>query len=495
VSDSAVCACGGSRAAATVDAGAWGGGSVGTSCVVHLVGDRDAPLAASVRADLARRSVVLESSARGARAARLTPVLCVSADPDDTLAEVVTGLAVGGRRVLVIAGAGGCSDRIVWKALSCGACDVVSWVADTDPGAAVLARLDRWAQVDARVGSSLVRDRLVGRSVVWTTTLRRVVEVARFTGTSLLVTGESGTGKELVARLFHHLDTRPDKRDLIVVDCTTVVPTLSGSEFFGHERGAFTGAVSARDGAFAAADRGTLFLDEVGELPLPMQAELLRVIQEGTYKRVGGDTWRSTTFRLVCATNRDLPAEVAAGRFRLDLYHRLAASTVALPPLRDRPGDVLELFGHFLAEATGVVDVPLDPAVAVLLERRDYPGNVRDLRHLALRIAARHVGPGPITPGDVPDEDRPSDPAAAGDRAALGLLESAVQASLEAGRGYREIRDAAADAAVRVTVRQCGDDLQEAAKRLGVTDRMLQKWRADARASARPFAMAPTPGS
>lgn len=143
------------------------------------------------------------------------------------------------------------------------------------------------------------------------TALRRIVEVACFTTSPLLLEGESGTGKELVARLFHHLDPREGKRDLIVVDCTTIVPTLSGSEFFGHERGAFTGAMSAREGAFAAADRGTLFLDEIGELPLTMQAELLRVIQEGTYKWVGADHWRKTSFRLVCATNRDLEAELA----------------------------------------------------------------------------------------------------------------------------------------------------------------------------------------
>ncbi|MGH3802965.1 MAG: sigma 54-interacting transcriptional regulator, partial [Pseudonocardiaceae bacterium] len=331
----------------------------------------------------------------------------------------------------------------------------------------------------------LVRGQLGGHSARWTAALRQVVEVARFTRTALLVTGESGTGKELVARLFHHLDRRPDKRDLIVVDCTTVVPTLSGSEFFGHERGAFTGAMAARDGAFAAADKGTLFLDEVGELPLPLQAELLRVVQEGTYKRVGGDTWQSTSFRLVCATNRNLGAEVLAGRFRLDLYHRRAASKVALPALRDRAEDVLELFRHFLLEETAAADLPLDPAVAALVEQRDYPGNVRDLRQLALRIAARHVGPGPITTGDVPEEERPTEPSSAGDRRVLRLLEEAVQAALGAGRRYREIRDAAADAAVRLAIRQSGDDLQEAAQRLGVTDRMLQKWRADARTPAR----------
>jgi len=461
----------------------------GIDCTIHLVADRDAELAAAVHDDLIRRAVAVGNGNRGARNGSAdrsaSPRLCICVEPDEALPEVVAGLASTGRRVLVIVGAQGCVDRLAWRLLASGACDIVSWSPGTDPGAAVRARLDRWAAVDADVGSDLVRGQLVGRSASWTAALRRVVEVARFTRTALLVTGESGTGKELIARLFHHLDRRPDKRDLIVVDCTTVVPTLSGSEFFGHERGAFTGAMASRDGAFAAADKGTLFLDEVGELPLSLQAELLRVVQEGSFKRVGGDTWRSARFRLVCATNRDLGAEVLAGRFRLDLYHRLAASKVALPPLRERRGDVLELFRHFLAQETGVRDQQLDPAVVVLLEQRDYPGNVRDLRQLALRIAARHVGPGPITPGDVPDEERPTGASTAGDHAVRRLLEEAVHAALRTGRGYREIRDSAADMAVRLAIRQCGDDLQAAARRLGVTDRMLQKWRAEVRTSAR----------
>ena len=154
---------------------------------------------------------------------------------------------------------------------------------------------------------------------------------------------------------------------------------------------------------------------------------------------------------------------------------------------------------------TGRADLPLDPAVAALLRRRDYPGNVRDLRQLALRIAARHVGPGPITPGDVPDEERATGLWALCDdqdwEATARLLEAAVEAALSAGRGYREIRDAAADMAVRLAVRICGDDLQEAARRLGVTDRMLQKWRAAGRSSTpghdtdRPDGSSGRPGS
>jgi DNA-binding NtrC family response regulator len=351
------------------------------SCSIHLIGDRDAELAVAVRADLAARGASVGIVHRAANGRRPLddvdrPLVCICTTPDAALPAMVSGLSDGGRRVLVIVGGDGCGDGLVWRLLSCGASDVVSWCAADDPGAGVFARLHRWREVDALVRSSVVRRQLVGRTAAWLSVLRRVVEVSRFTASALLVTGETGTGKELVARLFHHLDHRHDKRDLIVVDCTTIVPTLSGSEFFGHERGAFTGAMTARDGAFAAADKGTLFLDEVGELPLQLQAELLRVVQEGTFKRVGGDTWRSVSFRLVCATNRDLRAEVLAGRFRLDLYHRLAASMVHLPPLRERHDDVLMLFRHFLGEAIGVDDLRVEPSVTRMLQERDYPGTV-----------------------------------------------------------------------------------------------------------------------
>jgi transcriptional regulator with GAF, ATPase, and Fis domain len=174
------------------------------------------------------------------------------------------------------------------------------------------------------VNSPLVRNNLIGQSLAWNSVLRQIIEVARFTDASVLIMGESGTGKELVARLIHTLNPHTKKRDLVVVDCTTIVPDLSGSEFFGHERGAFTGALAPRDGAFALADGGTLFLDEVGELPLGLQAQLLRVVQERTYKRVGDNTWQRTDFRLVCATNREPLQEVQQGRFRCDLYYRLS---------------------------------------------------------------------------------------------------------------------------------------------------------------------------
>ncbi|GIG56956.1 acetoacetate metabolism regulatory protein AtoC [Longispora fulva] len=390
------------------------------------------------------------------------------------LGAVVRDLSEGGRhRLLVVAGATtAISPGSTWRLLQQGASDVLVW--DGQPTARVAAaRLDRWRVIDELVDSAQVRDRLIGRSPCWRAVLRRVVEVARFSTSFVLVTGASGTGKELVANLIHQLDPRPDKRDLVVLDCTTVVPTLSGSEFFGHERGAFTGAVAPRDGAVALADGGTLFLDEVGELPASLQAELLRVVQEGAYKRVGSNVWRRTRFRLVCATNRDLVAEQQAGRFRSDLYYRISAATVWLPTLAQRPDDVLPLFRHFLREfRAGEPEPQITPEVAEVLRARQYPGNVRDLRQLALQVAFRHVGDGPITPGDLPEEERPVDGRAPADPGEL--LDEAVRRTVAAGLGLREIRDAAAESAIRAALTQTGGRVALAARLLGVTDRALQ---------------------
>src|SRR5690606_38848432 len=174
-------------------------------------------------------------------------------------------------------------------------------------------------------------------------------------------------------RLMHTLDPVRSTAEIVVLDCTTIVPDLSGSELFGHERGAYTGAVSARDGAFAVADKGTLFLDEVGELELHLQVQLLRVLQEHAYKRVGSNDWRTTDFRLISATNRDLLAEVEDGRFRADLYHRIAAICIALPTLRDRVEDILPLARHFARTATTEPqkDLEFDEAVELFLMARD----------------------------------------------------------------------------------------------------------------------------
>lgn len=388
------------------------------------------------------------------------------------------GTCRGMERVLAIALSG---ERIkpaaVWSLLGAGASDVFAWDHSSNPAREVAARFQRWANVDEIVRSPLVRDNLVGQSAAWLRSLRQIVEISRFTDSSVLITGESGTGKELYARLVHSLDRRKNKGNMVVSDCTTIVPELSGSEFFGHERGSFTGAVAARDGAFAVANGGTLFLDEVGELPLNLQAELLRVIQEHTYKRVGGNAWQKTDFRLVCATNRDLIEEQAHGRFRRDFYYRIASWTCHLPPLSERREDILELAKHFIAQLSPDDPPELDDAVRQYLLTREYPGNVRDLKQLVTRIVQHHVGPGPITPGDIPEDDRPN-----GDDELKGWrensFESAVRSAVASGVSLKEIERAAGELAERIVIDEEQGNLQRAAARLGVTDRALQMRRA-----------------
>jgi len=263
-----------------------------------------------------------------------------------------------------------------------------------------------------------------------------------------------------------------------VLDCTTLSPELAGSELFGHERGAFTGAVSARDGAFALADGGILFLDEVGELPLPLQAQLLRVIQEGKYKRVGSNQWQPSRFRLVCATNRDLEADIATGAFRADLYYRIAAWRCRPPPLRERQADILPLVDHFLRQLDPKgAGCQLDGAVRDYLLTRDYKGNVRDLRQTVARIWYRHTGPGPITIGDVPPDERLHHAPAWPD----APFRDAIRHAVDRGMSLARIGQAAADTAIRLVLEQEGDNNQRAAQRLGVTDRALQIRRKAAR--------------
>ncbi len=214
------------------------------------------------------------------------------------------------------------------------------------------------------------------------------------TDTRVLITGESGTGKEVIARLVHTYSRRSGP--FVAVNCAALVETLLESELFGHERGAFTGAHAAKPGKFEQAAEGTLFLDEVGELPLTMQAKLLRVLQEGVFERVGGTQTLSTRARMVAATNRDLRVEVAAGRFREDLLYRLAVITLHVPPLRERREDILPLARHLLTRACrqlGYPAVALTPDAEARLRARDWPGNVRELDNVLARTLLHAHGP------------------------------------------------------------------------------------------------------
>jgi len=240
---------------------------------------------------------------------------------------------------------------------------------------------------------------------------RALQEVARViakiapSDSTVLITGESGTGKELVAQEIHRQSKRVSK-PLIKVNCAVIPPTLIESELFGYERGAFTGAVSAKPGRFELAHEGTLFLDEIGEMPIEMQAKLLRVLQEREFERVGGVSTIRVDVRIVTATNRDLEAEVKAGRFREDLYYRLNVVPVHLSPLRERPEDIEVLARSFLAtfnERLGKKFTGVEPRVMTALKRYRWPGNIRQLENVVERMVLMGDEP-TLLATDLPEE-------------------------------------------------------------------------------------------
>lgn len=366
-----------------------------------------------------------------------------------------------------------------WRLMDMGVDDVLNFNTHSDLGNVLEARVSRWTAIDEIMASDRVKKTLVGSSPAWQKAVRRAVEVACFSTAPVLILGESGTGKELISRLIHDLDPRRDKQGLVLLDCTTIVPELSGSEFFGHEKGAFTNAMANRDGAFALSDRGTLFLDEIGELPMRLQAELLRVIQEGLYKRVGSNLWKNTQFRLVCATNRDLLQEIEKNNFRQDLYYRLSTCIIQLPALRERRLDIPELAEHFLAATLKTAFPPLiDPLVMNFLMTHPYPGNVRQLSQLISRLAYRHTGQGPITLGDIPEIDRQSNTAAEYQWHENGFKDS-IRAALANGVGLKDIKRVAGEVAIDTAVEDAKGNVQEAAERLEVSDRLIQGYLAE----------------
>jgi transcriptional regulator with PAS, ATPase and Fis domain len=219
----------------------------------------------------------------------------------------------------------------------------------------------------------------------------------------VLVHGETGTGKELIARALHERSPRRDQ-PFVPINCAALPESLIESELFGHERGAFTGAIDRKTGLFEVAHRGTVFLDEIGELSLPLQSRLLRVLETQEFFRVGGTRPVKVDVRIVSATNRDLPAEVDAGRFRGDLYYRLNGVTLRVPPLRERRGDIPLLVRHFLDR--GGSGRMIDLEAVEVLKAYDWPGNVRELEMVIGRAALLSAGPS-IGARDLPLEIRP----------------------------------------------------------------------------------------
>ena len=234
---------------------------------------------------------------------------------------------------------------------------------------------------------------LIGASPAWIDVFKSVGKVAS-TNVGVLLLGESGTGKEVVAHAIHELSNRKG-RPFIVVNCAALPPELMESELFGHERGSFTSAISQKAGKFEAADGGTIFLDEIGELPLTLQPKLLRVLQEHTFERVGSNKSMHSDVRVIAATNRNLPQEVAEKRFRADLFFRLNAYSVELPPLRERREDIPLLTKYFLhryANQHGSAPQEVTPDALHVLMQYTFPGNVRELEHIVERTAVQAGG-------------------------------------------------------------------------------------------------------
>jgi DNA-binding NtrC family response regulator len=283
--------------------------------------------------------------------------------------------------------------------------------------------------------------------------VRSLIRAVAPRDTTVLVTGESGSGKEVVARAIHALSRRRDG-PFVAVNAAAIPEGLVESELFGHEKGAFTGAAAARAGVFEAAAGGTVFLDEVGELPAGVQVKLLRVLQERTVSRVGAQRAVDVDFRLVAATHRDLQALVRQGRFREDLYYRIAVLPLPIPPLRERPDDIEPLVLRFLRELEPKRTTLVGPAVLARLRAHRWPGNVRELRN-AIERALVLAGDGPIEPAHL-QLDAAARPAAdAADAAAATLQDLERKAIFE-------------------VLAAVGGNRKAAAERLGISLRTLQ---------------------
>jgi two-component system response regulator HydG len=304
---------------------------------------------------------------------------------------------------------------------------------------------------------------LVGREIVGSSaTLRRVLDIALQaapSSASVLVLGESGTGKELLARFIHQHSARKDK-PFVAVNCSAIPESILEAELFGHEKGAFTGAVSRREGRFARADGGTLFLDEIGELSPAVQVKLLRVLQEGEYEPVGGNPQKADV-RIVTATNRDLTAEVAAGRFRGDLFYRLNVIALTAPPLRTRREDIPLLVDHFLTvycKKNGRARLEVSREALAKMAGYSWPGNVRELENVVERAVVL-CRSDTLRLEDLPDT--------------IAVSESSSDSTITFGVGTP--LDEVERRLIRETLRHAKGDKSVAAQLLGISTRTIYR--------------------
>jgi two-component system response regulator AtoC len=372
------------------------------------------------------------------------------------------------------------------KALKKGAFDYVTKPFDRDELRQVVWKAVRFGELsrrDARPQADAHgRYGIIGQSAAMQD-IYQVIEKVADSPSTVLLTGESGTGKELIARALHEHSSRRE-RAYIRVNCAAIPAELIESELFGYEKGAFTGAVTSKPGRFELAHGGTLFLDEISEIPVNMQVKLLRAIQESEFERVGGIKTLRVDVRLIAATNRDLPAEIAAGRFREDLYYRLNVVKLHVPPLRERKEDIPRLIEHFLQRFNARLRKSirgLSPAVQEIIARYPWPGNIRELENVMERCALfcdgdlvevadlppeiKLVANGNLAPGPLPHAHR--DPHAlpdAADKVAIGDLKQAVRQAAE--RVEREL--------IQRTLAQTGGNVTHTARLLKISRKGLQ---------------------
>jgi DNA-binding NtrC family response regulator len=350
-----------------------------------LVVDDDDEFRATMVARLRRRGFRVRDVADGLAALaelerrQFAAVITDLMMPNLSGLELLEKLKAADAECEVVMLTGGATVETAVKAMKLGAFDYLTKPCsmtefDTVVDKAVERR--RLAQENAQLKEVLNRSQpqteMIGQSPalkdIW-----RLIERAGPTDKAILIQGESGTGKELVAKALHRLSSRAS-HPLVAINCAALSETLLESELFGHEKGSFTGAVAAKPGFFEMADHGTLFIDEIGEMPGSLQAKLLRVLEDGSMRRIGSIKERHVDVRLLAATNRNMAEEVKAGRFREDLYYRINVLALNLPPLRERTGDIPMLVRHFLGS-----EWKIEPEAMAALERYRWPGNVRQL--------------------------------------------------------------------------------------------------------------------